>query len=249
MYSENVIVDAGANKGGVKRFIIPEPVIQSHDSLLKAAINKSTVKREDDGKYLKLPGISSDVFEFYVEWLFSGRFFILLPDRIELGKPGCEKTEAAELERWVSCFRLATVLKDVEYQDASIDALIEWIEELGSDGYSLRLSLRIAEVIYTSTTPDAPCRLLPVEAAVKKWSSEMYRQLQDHPETKQRGTALGQFYGDLIAQLAKWKDFTIKERRNKTQADFPFVIDLGATCQYHQHVKQREPCYKKRRPF
>jgi hypothetical protein len=184
-----------------------------------------------------LPDVLPDVFHNYIQWLYTGRFFFGI-DKNPNPKPVGWRDAYGPmgvLSSWAYAFEAGCFLKDINYQDAAIDVLIEKIHDLVKNNlFNNTLGERIARVIYSATSDGAPVRRLPVDAAMSQWSENHFMVATMQPDS---GTPEA-FWKDMVFAIVQWTGIGRKRQ------EYPFAEDPISTCEYHQHWAAGTKCYR-----
>ncbi|KAF2247251.1 hypothetical protein BU26DRAFT_566234 [Trematosphaeria pertusa] len=112
--------------GTVAQFLVPEDLICGHSRVIDDTVSATQPGGE---KRISFPDIIPDHFNWYVQWLYTGRFFFLHPSRATTGWDAYihPYADTYELAQWTLHLKLASELQDTDFHDALIDSLLEWI--------------------------------------------------------------------------------------------------------------------------
>lgn len=228
-------VNVGANQGTPAQFILPESLARARSGVIGTAVSRIAPGSE---KRISLPDIQPHHSQYYAQWLYTGRVFILEPDRVLPGRLGHRYYEMEEHARWGHHLKVATELRDIDFQDALTDAIIEWINEF-REGFDRRHGEMLAFRIDRDLSPDSPARRVPIEASIKYWRT---REFKDLSLVHLKGPEW--FVQGLFAELVPFVGSTAVSRKS-----IAFPKDLSQTCDYHEHTRLGRPCYKSPLPL
>lgn len=183
----------------------------------------SSVWREPRDRSIELKDDNPDTFEIYQHWLYFGT----VPTRDD--ESG--KTADAEYLQLAEAYVLGDKLRDGNFKDAIIDAMLHKSRSKFSDGTSVVTSFfpgeHVVRHIYDNTPKSSEARHLLVYFYVEHGNE---RWLND--------AAQEEFPKEFLMDLA----IALFERQNKPTPATPTAE--SNTCKYHQHGSG--PCYKDR---
>ncbi|KAF2864970.1 hypothetical protein BDV95DRAFT_613121 [Massariosphaeria phaeospora] len=230
---EHVKTDVG-DGSDTTLFMVPDALIREHSKVIDSALSKVSPGTE---RRVRLPNINPAHFNWYVEWLFSGRLWIFVQNRVPHNWEGHEVAESEEFERWLLCLRLSSAVKDSDFRDALVDGFIEWISQLDRD-YGWEYGVKVAWAVDAYAGSESPMRELAADAAFRNWDTSDFTKL-----TETRATPLW-FCGLVLAKATAARHFG----NDRTKHPLP-PKEITTTCEYHEHDNHGKICYKKRRPF
>ena len=179
--------------------------------LVRSEFFKSATKEEwRKGKdAIKVPEDDAEVFNVYVQWLYSGR----IPLAIDTAQ--MDYTFLAKL------YVLGEKLIDITFKDAVINKIVANTRALAKNGQRYYPSPSVVDIIYEHTMSGSPARHLMVDlyvrTAVDGWELD----------------ANHEFMVDLAKSLVKNRVLLHKDDKLYKE------LDAGVACAYHSHDKDK----------
>lgn len=180
------------------------------------------MKTLDDDKPISLPNVTVKDFAVYANFLYTGLL--------------CTKeTDIAELAWCLHLYKIAKDLKAIDFQDATIDALIEIILEHRASKGQCRFTANQITTIYAMTEEGSPLRKFAQNLCLQSKGPNGFekKRLEGFPV---------EFQLDLLTAAAPFITSSAKS------IDMQDPLDLGRSCKYHNHTVLDMACYKSRYP-
>lgn len=219
-------------------FVLHEHLLRQNSAFFEKAL--SGAWKETQEGTVKMPETSKKTFAVFARFNLTGWLFIREENEVVPGSSseadGIQK-ESLRTEAIMICRlqELAHFLQAPDFQDAATDALIETVSEMRRVK-----SMRVAGFsgsyvasIYKHSTLNSPVRRLIVEICLHRWGKK--RLLTTEFETYPH-----RFCHDYIIAAAA----RITSARNVKDDTDP--LDIRYSCKYHEHARDRKPCYKEK---
>ncbi len=209
-------------KPDCKTFMLHEHALRSSSRYFVTAMNAQCAAADD--KQIALPSFRVDDFAVYAKFLYTGLLFTK------------DTGNAAELTRCLHLFGVAKHLEAYDFQDALIDAIIEYAFEFRALKGQCRFTANQISTIY-SVTEEA--------SSLRRFAQDLYLQSKS-PECFEKGRLKNfpaEFQLDLLAAAAPYITSSAKS------TDMQDPLDLTRSCKYHEHTERGSPCYKKKYQF
>jgi hypothetical protein len=193
----------------------------AHKGLLTSSSGFFTKALSEDWKEgaertVKLPEACPTACRIYTKWLYTGRIS---------SSPAEKGTFDKELYKMLDCYRLSDYLRDMNFLDAVIDGLAEGSVE------NARIPLILARTVYPLTTKDSPhrkfCRDVLVHSLNRREFSALHKKDLPH-----------EFFVDLLVDIAS------QLAKGIPDLDLDVFLKSKGDCEYHEHVRLDQPCYK-----
>jgi hypothetical protein len=187
-----------------KEFLVHEELICAHSAFFK---RKMSLRETNDG-LVQIPTHKPDTFEYYMHWIYSHRLPVL----------GKDSSDGFYLI--IRCNVLGDYLQDLDFRDATIDAL---------QAHSLLVGLKPineTKFVYANTSKDAPMRRLLIDMLVYEDYSTWFAQ-------NGKGCYTEEALSDGLSLALR-----LNAEKVETEAA-PYKL---ISCHYHEHGE--EPCYK-----
>lgn len=166
-------------------FHVHADLLKKYSNFFSAALGKGWLESQE--KVVRLPEDDPSPFEVFAKFLYSGRIYSTAASD-ESGETDDDYAEDPEWERLALCWILGDKLGSVDFQDASIDAIIQKIID------TERAPVNLHRVVYSRTTSNTKLKQLIVDIAARVYEKEDF-----NPEKRDAITI--QFYCDTIARF------------------------------------------------
>jgi hypothetical protein len=175
---------------------------------------------------IALPFADTDAFMVYNKFLYNLLFCSMKDGDRRSG----EANSANDLEwnRLVMCYQLGSLLRDVEFKDATIDAMIEKMISNNAPFVPL------ASAIYPFSNANSPHRELARDIFLVMWPRFRLACLLDNDQPDQ-------FRRDVLNVIGQKLEHGLG-----AQTIPGYFADQRDECLYHEHRLTRTPCYKER---
>jgi hypothetical protein len=213
-----VVVGSGSDS---KTFYIHEGIAKLHSDYFVAALRNGW--SEAQSRVVTLEDDSPEAFGIFASFVYTGRTALVRDGDIGNGESSTDLVDE-ELDRIKNVWHLADKLGSTPLKDAISDAMIEKVKA-ESENFSY-FTTSSAQFGLASNG----MRRLLVDMAVWEWNEET----MSNPSV---GGWDGFFHDVANRQHA------ISKQSCKGRAPY-----LSATCEYHDHVAEKKPCYKKMFP-
>lgn len=150
-----VLVTVG-NEPDMSTFVLQQDVVMRQSGFFNAALkdewNEGAV--DDVVTIVDMDDDDPGAFSIYAEWLWSGAIYTMAD------KNHAKRDDDTEYQQLVQAYILGDKLRDKDFQNTIIDAMIE---KLVTSNF---VDLKLANIIYESTLPASPLRRLLVDMYV-----------------------------------------------------------------------------------
>ncbi|UPX16458.1 uncharacterized protein EKO05_0006857 [Ascochyta rabiei] len=176
-----------------------------------------------DNKPIALPDITVEDFAVYAKFLYTGLLFT-------------QEANVAELTRCLLLYKTARYLEAMDFQDATVDALIENILEFRALKGQCRFTATQITTIYAMTEDGSPLRKFAQDLCLQSKEPQGFekKQLKEFP---------GDFQLDLLTAAAPFITSSAKS------TDMKDPLDLSRSCKYHGHAAVAQSCYRTKYQF
>lgn len=214
-----------------------EEEYRAHETLLSegSGFFASAAKeewKEGQEHRITLPDDTPSVVDLYVQWIYSGRVLSRKAGAEEEGNDSIERGNGHEFDLLVGGFVFGEKVRDGDFKDAVIDALIHTVatpDDNGSCWYPMKKWVTQA---YAGTPEGSPIRKLLVDMF-------MFNGQEDWLE----GEDNVDFLVDLGRRLLADREAVQRKRQHTQDPTKPGV----SSCQYHHH-DQGDACYSEKIP-
>jgi len=149
-----------------------------HEKLLRASsefFNNALKKEWKEGQEAAVDLLDTEPkhFEAWTKFLYTGRVFF--QEQEADGMPKDLERVAAEILTWVDLYSLGDFIRDTDFRDALIDALIDWMCVMD------KIPLSLSSFVYSHTTNASTHRRFAVDVHVHVWGRKQNPIKVEHP--------------------------------------------------------------------
>ncbi|KAF2817745.1 uncharacterized protein BDZ99DRAFT_470711 [Mytilinidion resinicola] len=224
-------VRAGLEPDAHEDFTVHDNLIRTHSPFIDAAMRNDW--KEAQERLIKMPETDPVCFHIYVQWLYSSRIHSAVTTA---AKPGStiwaySKALNREFDTLVGCWIMGDVLRDTDFQDATMDILMKLCRTI--HGLGIEILGPLAHYVYAHTTgKTSPLKALLVAhttVSLTPRKMELFFK-EDYPKD---------FVTEVLSAVyRRWNNGNTGQ-----------LLNLEAKCEtYHQHYKTGGPCYKDKLP-
>ena len=199
-------------------FAVHEKLICASSEFFKKIMSRDW--KESKQRSIQLEDDDPDTFQLYLHWLYRGT----LPVRTD----GPGRIANSEYLQLAMAYVLGDKLQDGDFQDITIDAMIDKCKSPASDGAKWFPVGSVIQCIYDNTPESSKARRLLVDIYVHNGCSGWLRDSMKPDEIPK----------DFLFEIA------IAFLDTRTNEVNP--VAKSSTCEYHQHGPERALCYKTR---
>ncbi|CAO2652617.1 Nn.00g009000.m01.CDS01 [Neocucurbitaria sp. VM-36] len=217
--------------GEDNEFYIHEKLLSSASTFFDNVLKEGW--KEGHDRIVRLPDVAPSIFKVWMKWLYTGRLFVKEPgDDVTV----CSSyTCTHESSRLYNCYALGEFLQDLDFKDATVDAMIDkMVERKG-------VPITLADHIYSHSNKDSKHRKLAIDCFIRLWPRGGWTSLTE--EDEDRGTFQPrQFLCDVLIEIGPDLEKGVK------RVNVEEFFDSSNTCKYHEHGSEK-PCYKSKPAF
>jgi len=222
LQSKPIVVRVGSDMHGKQEFYIHETLLRASSGLFDSALK--TEWKEGQEAAVHIPHYKPAIFGLWLKFLYTGRIYMAEEDMD--GKPRPKLTDRAEFATWRDLYALGDYIRDNDFKDALIDAMIDFISVVPVYPASL------ASYIYPYSISSSTHRAFAVDIFVNLWGREGFNVHKGHPP---------QFLEDALKAIGPNLHLGIKTKTAEAW------FKIGEECKYHDHGDK--PCYRTKPAF
>lgn len=229
------------------KFFITSDMVEKRSEFLQKAI-KDLV--DSPRQIIKLPDLDPESFAIYVQSLYTGEVLMFEAfdenmqeeyDSDTERKPRATwpPPEDKEWIRWRDCYALGEFLRDSDFQDACIDALLERL-------YDRQIPVHgLAHYIYSHSAVESVHRDLVVDFFINCRLGK--RHLADFHAKTDCCDACKEFSFDVLQKLVHDASYDMNDSNHweiRQMEIWEVVTCMIGTYDYHDHERRETPCYQ-----
>jgi hypothetical protein len=204
-------------------------IIPVHQALLTSTSGyfQDALRNQLQGPHIReiaLPFADPDAFMVYSKFLYTLLFCVMKQgDRLP---QDANSANDLEWNRLAMCYQLGSLLRDVDFKDATIDAMIE---KMIVNNAPL---VPLASAIYPFSNPESPHRELARDIFLVMWPRCRLVLLLDNDQPYH-------FRRDVLTMIGQKLEHGIG-----AQTIPGYFAGQENGCLYHEHARTNAPCYK-----
>jgi hypothetical protein len=235
---DSVVTVIVGSEEAQETFVLHESVLRQNSDFFNNALNGGWKEAQEQA--VKISEVKPARFAIFAKFILTGLLFIqsdgdIATVRGRKWNKAALSCRTATLDTISRLFMLASLLQAPDFQDAILDIFIETVLDYRAlmKGNFAFLHNRI-QIVHNHTAADSPYRKFFVDINLHSWLNG--------------GCLKGIMFAEYPPQFCH--DFMHASLPFLSQrmeaAEMPDPADLSRSCQYHEHTKRGQPCYKEK---